>query len=791
MYLAHLSRSLEAIASLSAASACGGVDGTPGRIKIPTARPGATDTPRYDGPAQVRRVRPGATDTPRYDGPAQVRRVRPGATDTSRYGRSTQVRQVGPGATDPPRCDRSTQVPQTRSGTEGPPRCHRPTQGTNMTKKVAWAGLRSDELGISREPGFISKRRVPYYVPRVGESLQWNAESHDLSGRDLSGRDLSGRDANNRDMKFTVASSARPVSKAERKSAVSVPIITSPKGQRVKRTEDKAAADITPAAESLSNTATRATHERPAEKSLTAMVPAAQTSLVILSPPSPKQAPSAPDFQAARAVEANVSEGVKHVLKRKAGMNVAPKRSFQRSSEYQHRYGGRTYTKVAPVLLAEQLKKTKADALISKRRPLLETRPRPKDEQPAEVAQQRDAVRIRKLKSEYMENFRAPCHYKFGDGGWVGIRSQHSALKGAEQSRSSGWLAEVRDLREKAELYKRRLLGTHFSRDHLNQILSEQNERWDQQSTSSVAAEDFSSAVEALDLARVRDKQRAWARRPCEKGGGVAGTAQERQVGNGRADNFKGGAADEADGAARVATEAFGKPPAESAATWEENASGDAASAAPTATFAETRELVAHGTRPHTAKEEADDAHERWSTASVGSEASADGGGRFPTPRLTALGGAQRTHHDLTTPAVGGALLVSPPKEGLGSQRRETPLGKPFSPHKYRDGASAAPTRSGDSPYAASPQSAARAPDLLPCAGTRTFDPLPLREEPWPSSPAREPLLHSAPARLLPDAEERIALLSARSEASSSAASELLERAVQRRRDAWTKKTPG
>ncbi|CAM9438595.1 unnamed protein product [Lampetra planeri] len=628
--------------------------------------------------------------------------------------------QTRPSTTDTPRCDRSTQ--------EG-------MKGTNMTKKVAWAGLRSDELGISREPGFISKRRVPYYVPRVGESLQWNAESHDLSGRDLSGRDLSGRDANNRDMKFTVASSARPVSKAERKSAVSVPLITSPKGQRVKRTEDKAAADITPAAESLSNTATRATHERPAEKSLTAMVPAAQTSLVILSPPPPKQAPSAPDFQAARAVEANVSEGVKHVLKRKAGMNVAPKRSFQRSSEYQHRYGGRTYTKMAPVLLAEQLKKTKADALISKRRPLLETRPRPKDEPPAEVAQQRDAVRIRKLKSEYMENFRAPCHYKFGDGGWVGIRSQHSALKGAEQSRSSGWLAEVRDLREKAELYKRRLLGTHFSRDHLNQILSEQNERWDQQSTSSVAAEDFSSAVEALDLARVRDKQRAWARRPREKGGGVAGTAQERQVGNGRADNFKGGAADEADGAACVATEAFGKPPADSAAIWGENA-----------------------------------------------KASGDGGGRFPTPRLTALGGAQRTHHDLTTPAVGGALLVSPPKEGLGSQRRETPLGKPFSPHKYRDGASAAPPRS---------KSAARAPDLLPCAGTRTFDPLPLREEPWPSSPAREPLLHSAPARLLPGAEERIALLSARSEASSSAASELLERAVQRRRDAWTKKTPG
>lgn len=28
-------------------------------------------------------------------------------------------------------------------------------------------------------------------------------------------------------------------------------------------------------------------------------------------------------------------------------------------------------------------------------------------------------------------------------------------------------------------------------------------------------------------------------------------------------------------------------------------------------------------------------------------------GGRLPTPKLRELGGIQRTHHDLTTPAVG------------------------------------------------------------------------------------------------------------------------------------------
>nr|CAB3263712.1 nuclear protein MDM1-like [Phallusia mammillata] len=35
--------------------------------------------------------------------------------------------------------------------------------------------------------------------------------------------------------------------------------------------------------------------------------------------------------------------------------------------------------------------------------------------------------------------------------------------------------------------------------------------------------------------------------------------------------------------------------------------------------------------------------------------------GRLPTPQLKQIGGALRTHHDLTTPSAGGALLSSPP----------------------------------------------------------------------------------------------------------------------------------
>lgn len=62
-------------------------------------------------------------------------------------------------------------------------------------------------------------------------------------------------------------------------------------------------------------------------------------------------------------------------------------------------------------------------------------------------------------------------------------------------------MSQVKELREKAEAYKRRARGTHFSRDHLTQILSEQNKLWDVSSTSE-SEESVSESVKALDLAR-------------------------------------------------------------------------------------------------------------------------------------------------------------------------------------------------------------------------------------------------------------------------------------------------
>ncbi|KAL0196122.1 hypothetical protein M9458_009694, partial [Cirrhinus mrigala] len=68
----------------------------------------------------------------------------------------------------------------------------------------------------------------------------------------------------------------------------------------------------------------------------------------------------------------------------------------------------------------------------------------------------------------------------------------------------------VQELREKAEAYRKRAWGTHFSRQHMNQIMSEHNWMWEPSSgtssSSSIESEgcrstSSSPVIEALDLA--------------------------------------------------------------------------------------------------------------------------------------------------------------------------------------------------------------------------------------------------------------------------------------------------
>ncbi len=69
----------------------------------------------------------------------------------------------------------------------------------------------------------------------------------------------------------------------------------------------------------------------------------------------------------------------------------------------------------------------------------------------------------------------------------------------------------MQELREKADAYRKRACGTHFSQQHLNQILSDHNWMWEPSSGTSSSSSIESEAcrnssstpiIEALDLAR-------------------------------------------------------------------------------------------------------------------------------------------------------------------------------------------------------------------------------------------------------------------------------------------------
>ena len=58
------------------------------------------------------------------------------------------------------------------------------------------------------------------------------------------------------------------------------------------------------------------------------------------------------------------------------------------------------------------------------------------------------------------------------------------------------WFAEVIELRRKAQEYRKRAQGTHFSREHAVQLIAQQTEAWDVQSS----ARSGHSTLSALSL---------------------------------------------------------------------------------------------------------------------------------------------------------------------------------------------------------------------------------------------------------------------------------------------------
>ncbi|XP_014864506.1 PREDICTED: nuclear protein MDM1-like, partial [Poecilia mexicana] len=187
--------------------------------------------------------------------------------------------------------------------------------------------------------------------------------------------------------------------------------------------------------------------------------------------------------------------------------------------------------------------------------------------------------------------------------------------------------------------------------------------------------------------------------------------------------------------------------------------------------------------------------------------------GRLPTPRLRTRP-VQRTHHDLTTPATGGAILVGKPTNRDDSspikqkQKFASPeFGSEVGVNKPVNLKEAWPE---NSPVSLSPPPTNQQ--------TPSPQPQPIRTKQAPPSPAAPPPLGSPPQhgiqgtlrhpdfqhngdlglrfRELPcsrggcgsDEDDRLSVMSWRSAASCSAASAVLERAQKRREDFWGKR---
>uniref|UniRef100_A0A8C9RYL0 Nuclear protein MDM1 n=1 Tax=Scleropages formosus TaxID=113540 RepID=A0A8C9RYL0_SCLFO len=278
-------------------------------------------------------------------------------------------------------------------------------------------------------------------------------------------------------------------------------------------------------------------------------------------------------------------------------------------------------------------------------------------------------VFLQKLKTEYNSNYRSPLQYRYKDGIWM------KALIFGTTADMSGF--QVRELREKAEAYRKRAWGTHFSRDHLSQILSEHNQLWEASTTSSAVMDlHGSSPLHALDLA-----------------------SQRNSVGDGMDQGLHD-----------VAT-----LPVQKRLAWEDATKGDGPE------LKSQLEREQEKEKQHSEKQEEEvinkqdtDNEYHLSLESI-SDTSRDEG-RVPTPKLKTIAVVPRTHHDLTTPVTGGAILVSPLKlkdPQSNFQRSETPLGRAFK-HVSQTSIHQEP---------------GRVLQVSPAVGLSTLDPIPLRED--------------------------------------------------------------
>uniref|UniRef100_A0AAZ3RL63 Nuclear protein MDM1 n=1 Tax=Oncorhynchus tshawytscha TaxID=74940 RepID=A0AAZ3RL63_ONCTS len=473
------------------------------------------------------------------------------------------------------------------------------SRSASPQRRMRLAGLRSDQMGISREPQFLSKRKVPSsHTPQVSSSFQWN------------------------------------------------PTTTEPPQRR----------DETP---------------RPGTSPLAPTPERVHTPLAPRGPPppgDPQRGPTTLQGQThTRSPLATVGKqdqafnGVRmadYVLRRKAGLKSSGQRTGLQNSEYRKQFPWKTPVAghASPLLAAEQMlytshrsippfKSNPVVVLESEYSRNFKASPPPRgprlrsdvDQVPLFQRENVSPFTSKVLPSSsqstrhtttqsliwesiystsyYNANFRSPLNYIYKDGAWV------KALQ---------WT--VRELRKKAEAYRQRAWGTHFSRLHLNQILSDQNQLWEASTPSSSNLRRPTTEVDSSSSS-------------------VVGPPPLTPVSSRRSSTR--GAGDTADPPGHPNPGALNLPVQRRLAWEEETGAGGGTG--------EEREEEEDKERKDERKERKDELRvlDHRSLSVAGSHRSREGG-RMPTPTLQRIATVQRTHHDLTTPATGNLPQSSP-----------------------------------------------------------------------------------------------------------------------------------
>uniref|UniRef100_A0A8C2G1G6 Nuclear protein MDM1 n=1 Tax=Cyprinus carpio TaxID=7962 RepID=A0A8C2G1G6_CYPCA len=676
-------------------------------------------------------------------------------------------------------------------------------------RRMRLAGLRSDQSRTTQEPQFISKRKVPFYPPQISSSFRW--EGHDPSPR----RQEKGRPV--------TPPAVTPVLRAYSAERVVTPL---------------APRDPVPPEGTAAPSQQLQTEEQAAQTSTTAA-----------------------DQQQPRL------NGINHVLRKRAGLRSEQQRNGRLSSEYQRQFMWKTPVADSPLLAAHEMlysnnraippfksnpvtmeseykrsfkgsppprpprlrrdveqhevpqldaenttpekskgkkkkKKKKQQQQSRKSSPEEEVTHRQQQEVRSPCALRDPSLKVmRKGKTEYRSNFGSPLQYSYRDGAWVKIKTANE---------------EVQELREKADAYRKRAWGTHFSRQQLNQILSDHNWMWEPSSgtssSSSIESEACRSSnstpiIEALDLARADSVS--------SSPGPSASVAACR-----RSSPWD----------ARLHEDPT--LPVQRKLAWdEEEGFGERDESDISEEELTVEKNEGNPKNEHGHMKERNERLETESSSVVDGSRDSINRGRMPTPKLRTMQTVQRTHHDRTTPAIGGALLVSPPNIKPSSRRvrrSEPPLGKPHSPYKHIiDGSPQQPHSKAES---------GSLPHSSPAAGLTTLDPLPMQEDAWSEEEAadystkpseKQQTSHRHKAALPPpatriqgtmrnpefqhngnlgifrpelfvfpeaesscvsDNDDKMSQISSRSAASCSMASELLGRAQRRKEEFWGKR---